>query len=176
MSVRIALLLVALPINLSSQSPPAATPAVTKWLAGLDSRKEGLERLRAKLKHLAEGPNGNMPGGVPRAIGCPLALESALVVALTHGHLTKSDTEEFHLIIHAANESEYLDVAYSYNRRGALVTTGIIKIPSEWIVGFQPDEADLGKFLVATDDRTGCTFQFDSVDPFRGKALAQREP
>jgi hypothetical protein len=174
MKVSITLLLIACPATLIPQSPPSATPAVMRWLQGLDARKEGLDRMRRKLKALANGPNGNTPGAVPRAIACPVALESALVTALTEGHLTKGGQEEFHLIVRGQREQEYLDVSYSYSRGGALRLTGILKLPTGWSVGFQPGEANFSKFLVVTDDSTGCIFEFDSADPFASKAVAQQ--
>jgi hypothetical protein len=50
MKVSIALLFSAFPSGLISQSPPSATPAVMKWLQGLDAHKDGLDRMRGKLK------------------------------------------------------------------------------------------------------------------------------
>ncbi len=174
MRVSIALLFSAFPSGLISQSPPSATPAVMKWLQGLDARKDGLDRMRGKLKALANGPDGNAPGAVPRSIACPLALESALVVALTDGHLTKGGEEEFHPIFHGQREREYLDVSYSYNQRGALRMTGVLKLPTDWSVGFQPGETNFDKFLVVTDEPIGCIFEFNSADPFASKGIAQQ--
>jgi len=89
MKASVALLLIACAGSLISQSSPSATPAVIKWLQGLDARKEGFDRMRGKLKALANGPNGNTRGEAPRAISCSVTLGSALVVALTHGHIIK---------------------------------------------------------------------------------------
>jgi hypothetical protein len=89
----IALLLIAWHGDLYSQTPQTATPAVKKWLEGLDARKDGLDSLMAKLKAFANGPNGGTPGAVPRSIGCPVALESALVAALTDAHIIDAGTK-----------------------------------------------------------------------------------
>ena len=168
-----ALLLIACHGELRSQPTQPPTPAVRKWIQGLDARKEGFERLRARLKSFANGLNGNIPGAVPRSIGCPVALESALVVALTDAHVTEGGKEEFHLIIHGEREEEYLDVSYSYNQRGALLLTGIHKLPTGWQVGFQSGEVNVNKFIVVTGDTMGCIFEFDSADPFASKAVDQ---
>jgi hypothetical protein len=170
----LAIFIVACSSNVRSQPFPAATPAVKKWIIGLDARKNGFDRLRAQLKVFANSPNGNTPGAVPLSIGCPIALESALVDALMDAHVKEGDKEEFHLIIHGQRDGEYLDVSYSYNQRGALLMTAIGKLPTGWIVGFQSGEANVNKFLIVSDDLAGCIFEFDSSDPFASKGLSKQ--
>jgi hypothetical protein len=160
--------------GLDSQAPPPSTPAIRMWIQGLAAHKESYDRLMAKLKSSAAGPLGDTPGAVPRSIGCPVALESALAVALTDAHFTNDSNEDFHLVFHGTTEKEYLDVSYTYNRRGALVMTAIHRLPTGWTVGFQSGEASLNKFMLVTDDATGCIFEFDSTDPFASKAVAQQ--
>jgi len=61
---------------------------------------------------------------------------------------------------------------YSYNQRGALLMTGINKLPTGWQIGFQSGEANINKFLVVTGDT--CIFEFDTANPFASKAIAQQ--
>jgi hypothetical protein len=171
----VTLLLIACPGHLCSQSPPPDTTAVRKWIEGLDIRRDAFERLSSRLKSFANGPNGSTPGAVPASIGCPVALESALVVALTDAHVTDSGKEYFHLIIHGQREGEVLDLAYSYNQRGTLLLTAILKLPTNWQVGLRPGEANANKFIVVTDGPKGCIFGFDSADPFASKAISKEE-
>lgn len=156
-----------------AQAPLTLTPAVHKWIQGLNARKDGFERLQAKLKNETKGPRGNTPGAVPPSIGCPVALESALAVALTDAHFTGADNnEDFHVIIRGPSEKDYLDLSYTYDKRGILVMTAIHKLPVGWAVGFQPGEANSNKFIISSNDKTGCIFEFDSADPFDSKAFA----
>lgn len=158
--------------NVQAQKAPASTAAARKWIQGLDARKEKFDRLLAELKKNAEGPNANVPGAVPRSLACPAALEGALVAALTDGHFTNGTNEEFHLIFNAPGKGQYLDVSYTYNQRGGLFLTGVHKLPDGWRVGIQPGEINANKFIVLTDDSTGCIFEFGAADPFASRAMA----
>lgn len=169
----VALLLMLSPGPALSQHSPQATPAVKRWIDGLNSRKEGRDQLRAKLKLFANGPDGNSPGVVPPALGCPLALEAALVDALAEAHVTENGIDEFHLIINGRLDGEYLDVSYRYDRRSQLTLTGIQKLPINWKIAFQPGEASINKFIIVTDEPKGCIFEFDSADPFLSKAISK---
>ena len=101
-----------------------------------------------------------------------MALESALVLALTQAHFTTADNnEDFHLIINGSRE-DYLDVSYTYNKRGALVITVIHKLPIGWAVGFQAGEVNVNKFIISGDDKRGCIYELDAADPFASKAIA----
>lgn len=168
-------------ITVEAQKAQPTTQAAQKWIRGLDARKEKFERLISKLKKGAEGPGANVPGAVPRALACPSALEMALVSALTDAHFANGTKEDFHLIFNAPGKNapgkeQYLDVSYTYNQRGALLLTGIHKLPDGWRVAIQPGEINAGKFIVLTDDATGCIFEFDSADPFASRATpAERE-
>ena len=158
---------------LYAQAPLTLTPAVHKWIVGLNARKDSFERLQAKLKIEAKGPGGNIPGAVPPSVRCPVALDAALTVALTDGHFTSSDNDEdFHIVIRESSEKEYLDLSYTYDKRGALVMTAIHKLPGGWAVGFQPGDANSNKFIISNTDKLGCIFEFDSADPFDSKAVA----
>jgi hypothetical protein len=170
----LAIFIIAYSSSVHSQPTPALTPAVKKWIDGLDARKNGLDRLRAQLKAFADGPNGNSPGAVPLSIGCPIALESALVVALTDAHIVNGGKEEFHLVIHGQRDREYLDVSYAYSQRGGLLMAAINKLPTNWQVGFQSGETNVNKFIVVSDDPAGCVFEFDSSDPFASKGLSKQ--
>jgi hypothetical protein len=176
MKIVLALLLtLSCSISVGVQKAPPSTQAAQNWLRGLDARKEKLERLLAKVKKGAEGPGSTVPGAVPRALGCPTALEAALVSALTDAHFANGKNEDFHLIFNAPDKEQYLDVSYTYNQRGALLLTGVHKLPEGWRVGIQPGEINAGKFIVLTDDATGCIFEFDSADPFASRATAAEQ-
>jgi|HubBroStandDraft_1064217.scaffolds.fasta_scaffold37191_3 hypothetical protein len=171
MSVRFVLILVVY-APLFAQAPPKPTPAVQRWLHGLEARKDVFARLEAKVKKMSVGPSGN--AAVSPSLFCPVALESALAVALTDGHFKGADdNEDFHLIFHGQGK-DYLDLSYSYNKRGALLMAAIHKLPAEWAVGFQPGEVNINKLIITTDDKTGCIFEFDSTDPFASKAVASQ--
>lgn len=156
----------------NAQPQPDSTPAARRWMQGLEARKDKLDRLMGKLKQGAEGSDSKTAGGVPRSLGCPVALESALMVALTDGHVVDGKNEEFHLIIKAKREKEYLDVGYVYNLKGTLVGTAISRLPAGWSVGFQPGELSVNKFMIVADPEPGCIFEFDSTDPFASKTVA----
>ena len=158
-------------IHLVAQSGKVQTPAAKKWRQGLDARKDTIDRLMQRLKSAAEGADSNKPGAVPRPIACAVALETALGEAVIDAHFTSGANEDFHLIFNAPNK-QYLDVSYTYNQRGFLLLTGIHKLPDRWRVGFQTGEANANKFLVLTDDKTGCIYEFDSSDPFASRAVA----
>ena len=174
MKIALALLLtLSCSISAQGQKAPASTQAAKSWLRGLNARKAKFERLLAKLKSGAEG--GSNAGAVPRILFCPTALETALMSALTDAHFANGKNEDFHLIFRAPGKEQYLDVSYMYNQRGALLLTGIHKLPDGWRVGIQPGESNAGKFIVLTDDATGCVFQFDSADPFESLATAAEQ-
>lgn len=173
MKIVLALLLtVSCSITVEAQKAQPSTQAAKKWLRGLDARKEKFERMLSKLKKGAEGPGANVPGAVPRTLACPTALEAALVSALTDAHFANETNEDFHLVFNAPGKEQYLDISYTYNQRGALLLTGIHKLPDGWRVAIQPGEINAGKFIVLTDDATRCIFEFDSADPFASRATA----
>lgn len=157
---------------LYAQAAPDSTPAAQKWRQGIEARKNRLLRLRAKLKEFAEESSSD--ASAPTPLKCSVALETALIVALTDGHVIDEKTEEFHVFIRARREKEYLDVGYIYNRRGALVGTAVARLPAEWVVGLQPGEANANKLIVTTDKEFGCIFEFNSADPFASKAVASQ--
>lgn len=160
--------------SLAAQSDLTLTPAARRWREGLEARKGKLLKLRERLKQFADHPETNSAGRVPPVLNCPVVLETALVVAAFAGHESADAGEEFHIIIRARREKEYLDVAYAYNQRGALLGTAVARLPAEWVVGFQPGEAHFNKFMITTDKEFGCIFDLDSADPFASKAVASQ--
>jgi hypothetical protein len=161
-------------LQLSGQSKLQITPAVTKWLQGLETHKQRLDDVMARLKRQKDGPNSSKL--VPLSLGCPVALESALAVALTDAHLTnpKGD-EDFHLVFNSDQKDEPLDVLYRYNKRGALTMTIISRIPKDWQIAFQPGEANLNQFVVIGGPAgRQCAFQLNSQDPFDSRAVSNQ--
>lgn len=157
-------------LGVEAQKAPPSTEAAKKWLHGLDLRRPNFERLLADLKSGALGPKANVPGGTPRSLACPVALEGALVSALTDAHFMNGSSEDFHLVF-KATKTQMLDVSYTYDSRGTLLMTGIHRLPDGWAVGMQPGEITAGRFIVTTDDTRGCIFLFDFADPFASKAI-----
>jgi hypothetical protein len=79
--------------------------------------------------------------------------------------------EDFHLVF-AARGEQLLDVSYTYDNRGTLLMTAIHTLPAGWAVGMQQTDINAGRFIVTTDDETGCIFQFNYANPFGSKAIA----
>jgi hypothetical protein len=157
---------------LHSETAPADTPAARRWLQALQARRDKFDRLIANVERLAV--SDGKQSKVPPALGCPIALESALVIALTETHFMRGSNEEFHLLIHGEREKEYLDISYTYNQTGARVVTAINKLPTGWTVGFSPGELNANNFIVLSDREPSCIFEFDSADPFASKAVVSQ--
>jgi len=104
-----------------------------------------------------------------------MALEAALVAALTDAHFASGQNEDFHLLFNAPGKAQYLDVSYTYNQRGTLLFTGIHKLPDRWRVAIQPGEITAGKFIVVTDESTGCVYEFDTANPFVSRATVDED-
>lgn len=135
------------------------------------ARLATVERLEGQVKKQADGPEGRNPGAVPRSIFCPLALESALIVAVKEAHTDGANgSEEFHLVFNSSGK-EALDVVYVYDKQGALVITLLRSLPPGWRMAFQPGADNAFKFIVSSDETTGCLFQFDSANPFASQAV-----
>jgi hypothetical protein len=160
--------------QLLGQSKLQITPAVSKWMQGLEAHKQRLDDLVTKLKRGSEGPAAEK--SVPLSLGCPVALEAALAVALTDAHLTNPNgDEDFHLVFNGDQKGEALDVLYRYSKRGALTMTLIVHIPKDWQIAFRPGEANLNQFVVIGGPAgRECAFQLNSEDPFDSRAVANQ--
>ena len=167
------ILMLAFPVFISAQAQtaPATTPAARAWLQNLEARKERFDQITVTLKKITEAQGSS--ARISRSLFCPLAFESALTAALTSAHFVNAKNEDFHLIFNAPGKQNYLDVSYTYNEHGVLVVTSIRRLPDGWSIGLQPGGA--GRFIVITDDATGCLYEFDSRDPFASQAFAAQD-
>jgi hypothetical protein len=148
---------------------------MTKWLQGLETHKQRMDDLMAKLKRGGEGPDASKPA--PLSLACPAALEAALAVAATDGHRIDANGDEgFHLIFNGDQKDEVLDVLYRYNKRGVLTATAILQIPKDWTIAFQPGDANVNQFyVVGGPAERHCAFQLNSQDPFDSEGIGSTD-